>query len=537
MKKKVFRIITFTLVFLLILPIIPFRNSDAAGVKRSWNRYKEPVLSATGKTLEGRYKTFELTVNNLSTYVKSIKWYTLNGKVATVKAAANGKTATVTATGKGTTQIRCRLTLSNKKTVNLYCKVTVKITAEKIEITNARNDRDYRHVIEVGDKYDFNSKITPGNAPEKTYWFVDNDYYAKVDSKGVVTAKRAGIVTLTAVAALNGKDAAAGSVRDQILIEIADYGNGGSGEGDDCNGNYQPQAKLLTLVRTDKTKLTAAFDRAIQTPGLILVNNNTECIEGKVDLNDPKKVNYTLSSVSAQLTGRKEVSIGYWEGYQVSPDNNSADKLIKVSVDFTVNGINPLPDPVSITQSQTDNNIITLWFSSRLDKASAENISNYSIAGVTITGAELTDSSGAGTVKLTLKPGSIPTTGNYLASINGIKGYDNSYTAMNPYYVSIALKENTAPAVTGLSYTYPVTITFTFNEQVKGTPGFKVLQDNKDFASYSFIDNNKVIIILKEVPVMNKTLQIIPADFNAITDIAGNKVSSSMTRNLTPQKN
>jgi hypothetical protein len=528
MKKK--SLLSFMLMFILLLPIISLGNSSVASAEWRWDRYQAPVLSSTSKTLEGSLRTFELTLYNVNTYVKRIRWYTLNDKVATVKAANNGRKATVTSVNSGNTNIRCKITFTDRKSVNLYCKVTVKAGATGIEITNKRNDKDYRQIIEIGDTYDFNSKITPGNANEKTYWFINDEYYAEVDSDGVVLAKNTGIVTLTAVAALTKEAAAYSKIRDQVQIEIVDFDNG-----DDRD--YQPQAKLINLVRSDKNRLTATFDRSIQTPGLVLVNNGTECIEGKTDPGDSKKVNYTLSSVSAQLTGQKEVSIGYWEGYQVAPDNNASDKFMKINVDFTINGINPLPAPVSITQSQSDNNVIILQFNTKVDKASAENEANYIIAGVAINSAELVAGSGDTSVRLTVKPGTIPTNGNYLATISGIKGYNNSYTVMNPCYVSLSLKENIAPAVTGFYYTYPVTVTITFSEAIKGSAGFKAIQDNKDYVSYSVIDNNKVIITLKETPAMNRIMQVIPAEYNMILDMAGNKASSALTKNITPNNN
>lgn len=533
MKKKSF--LSFMLTLILLLPMISLGNSRVASAEWRWDRYKAPVLSSTNKTLEGNLKTFELSLYNVNTYVKKISWYTLNDKVAGVKVANNGKRATVTALSSGTTNIRCKITFTDRRTVNLYCKVTVKTEATGIVITNKRDDKDNRQIIELGENYDFNSKITPGNAKEKTYWFINDEYYAKVDTNGIVTAENTGIVTLTAVAALTEEAAAYSKIRDQVQIEIVDF------DDDDDNGNgvrnYEPQAKLINLVRSDKSRLTATFDRPIQTPGLIVVNNGTECIEGKTDPGDSKKVNYTLSSVSAQLTGWKEVSIGYWEGYQVAPDNTASDHLIKVNVDFTINGINPLPAPISITQSQSDNNVIMLQFNNKLDRASAENKANYAIAGVIINSAKVMDNSSDTSVMLSVKPGTIPANGNYLATISGIKGYNNSYTAMAPCYVSVSLKENIAPVVTGYSYTYPVTVTITFNEAIKGSAGFKVIQDNKDYASYSVIDNNRIIITLRETPAMNKMMQVIPADYNMILDMSGNKAGSVPTKNITPNNN
>lgn len=529
MKKKIFKVLSFLFISLLLLPMISTQSTEAAGKHNPWKDYKEPVLSVTDKTLEGKNKSFEISVKNLSTFEKSINWYSLDEKVVTVKATNKGKKAVVTSVGQGTANIRCKITMSYGITLNLYCRVTVVSTAESIQITNARKDKDARHVMRVGEQYTFQAKITPENTFAKVYWSIDNTNIATVHSNGLIKAKKAGVVTLTAVAANSEKEAAISSIRDRITIEIVNY-NYDNGY---WYGAFDPQAKLLSLVRTDKSKLTATFDRAIQIPGLVLVNNNTECIEGKVDPSDPTKVNYTLSSTAASLTGWREVSIGYWEGFNVAPSDTSSDKFTKMTVDFTINTVNPLPAPVSITQSQTDNNVVLIQFNNPLDKATAENKANYSIAGVTIQSAELTNSSGRGVVKLTVKLGTIPVEGNYPVVISGIKGYENSYTVMNPYYGSVYLKENLPPVVTNVTYTYPTTITISFNEPIQGEPSFQILQSNKDYACYSYIDYDKIVIILKDTPEMKKSLKIVSTGDNNITDLAGNKLSS-ISRNITP---
>ncbi len=536
MKRKAVKKLTFMLVFLILLPINTFGNSSVASAKWTWDWKYCPALSVTDKTLENIGNTFELSLNGLSTNVKSIKWYTLNKKIAAVKAENNGKTATVTAINKGTTNIKCKIMFYHNKTIDLYCKVTVKSTALKIEITNNKDDNDGRQVMEVGDKYNFNSRITPSSSSAKTYWLINNEYYANVDSNGVVTAKEEGIAVLTAVAANSRDEISSSNIRDQVVIEIVDDEDDEDDDDNDDNDDpdYEHQAKLVTLKRTDRNRLTATFDRSIQTPGLLLINN-MECIEGKVDSEDTEKVNYNLSSASSKLTGWQDVLIGYWEGYDVSPDDNSADKLIKVRVNFSENGVNPLPAPVQITQSQNDNDIVIIQFNVKLDKASAEKESNYSIAGAKIIDADLkNNNSGNAVVELTLDEDSVSANGNYLAKISGIKGYNNTYSVMNPYNVSIYLRENTAPILTDYNYIYPTTINLTFNETVRGNAGFKVLQDDKDYVSYTYINNNIVTIFLKETPDMDEILRIKPTDWNVIMDTAGNKTSSSLSHTIDP---
>ncbi|MDF2951982.1 MAG: hypothetical protein K0S18_1565, partial [Anaerocolumna sp.] len=226
------------------------------------------------------------------------------------------------------------------------------------------------------------------------------------------------------------------------------------------DNTLKPQAKLVSLERIEYNKLTATFDKPIKTPGLIVVNN--ESVTGVINSSDLTKVNYTISAAAAQLTGYQKVYIGYWDSYNVLPNDTSADVLTEKYVNFSVNNLLPLPAPVSVAQTTNDNNAITVQFNHMLDETTAENKSNYTIAGVVITSAELTNTITGGTVKLTLQPGSLQTTKTYTLTVAGVKGYNNSYREMNPYQVSLYLKENTAPELISYNYVHPNSIVLTF---------------------------------------------------------------------------
>jgi hypothetical protein len=535
MKKSYIRGLAYILVVVLALPIFSFSNINVAIAKAK--KHKEPKFSISSKTLYDNGETFELSLDHISGDISGITWYSQNDKVATVNVTNDSKKAIVTSGRKGNTYIKCKIMFRNGSVYQVSCKVNVKSSATDVDITNAQKDNNGRHVIVVGEKYNFDCKVTPSNAKVETYWYLDNEFYATVKDDGTVTAKKPGVVNLTVVAAYTKLGAYISQIKDTVTLEIVEKNGDHDWDDDWDDDDFKPEAILVSLVRSDTNKITATFDRAIQTPGILLVNNKTECIEGYVDSNDSKKVHYTISSTAAQLTGWQKVYIGYWEGYDVKPSDKSSDALREQSINFTISTVTTLPGPISISQSTNDNDIITIQFKNQLDEGSAENLSNYSIAGATIVSAELTNSSNGGSVKLIVKEGTIATNSNYLFTITGIKGINNTFSAMNTFQTTMALKENIVPTLTTYYYSYPTTIVYTFSEPISGTPNFKVIQNNVDIASYSTISGNNIMIILKNTPTMNVEMQIIPTETNVISDSSGNKTTSILTRKLIPTLN
>lgn len=185
-----------------------------------------------------------------------------------------------------------------------------------------------------------------------------------------------------------------------------------------------------------------------------------------------------------------------------------------------------LPKPRAIVQSTDDASVVYVTFANKLDEDSAQNESNYYIAGAEISSAELIDNSTSGaTVKLTLAPNSIYESTKYSVTISGISGYHNSYTEMEPYTTLVFLRENTGPGDGMAKYTYPDIITITFNENISGTASFQVMQNGKDLVDRCTVSGNKIIITLDDVPVMDQLLEIIPTSSNRITDVYGNPTS------------
>lgn len=196
-----------------------------------------------------------------------------------------------------------------------------------------------------------------------------------------------------------------------------------------------------------------------------------------------------------------------------------------------------LPAPKTVSQDPSNASFIYVTFAQKLDKASAETVSNYTIAGVPVISAELMDNTTSGsTVKLTLLNGSIPSATIYPITIKGIRGYNNTYSAMEPFSVIIALNENAGPMISTVKFSYPNTVILTYNEAIYGTASFKVLQNNKDYTSSCVVNNNTVIITLSDLPTMGVALVIQPTTSNSIKDAAGN-ASTDSTRTVIPTIN
>lgn len=832
MKKQMYKYLA--LLFLVVLTLQTVTGDKTMIVKAA----TEPTLSLSSKTVVGVGAGFTLQLVDVDmTTVKRATWYTQDEAVATVD-----KTGNVTSTGKGTTKIKCKITYKDGSVKRPACKVTVKIPATGIDISNTVDyEVNNSHVIALGETYNFNRNLTPSNASDKTYWVIDNEDYATVNSSGIVTPIKTGSIRLTAIASITADGVATSYVRDTINITIVEktanvssilltdstnlnitfsnpmdsstilnsagklldaisitaktdtkgivasslgtisgslstdgtvltitstnafnglYGIHFSSDiktldkvslveqyetmelydtvpprftnytvddtglkvtinfsepmdftglaitevrainstntilpitvtmlSDTANyivaedkqslsidltsmsstdynkmflvsmsnikdiaGNYptnypltvyfatdttaKAQAQLVSLVRTGYSTLTATFSRAIQSPGMLMLSNN-EWISGVVDENDTKKVNYTLSTASSLLTGIQTVSLGYWNSYNVISTDTSASSLITRTIDFTIdntvpqlldselalvteNGITShvltltysknvnvaasgsfsaklvtlnndiysnriigytataknaivtivltssqftdngtynlsipagfvvdnyanksisttvavqknsststsLPAPKEIVQSTESNSIIYVVFGNKIDNESAQNVANYTITGVKISSAEVIDNTSSGaTVKLTLAVGSLTSTTVYPITISGITGYNGSYTAMATYQTVVALKENVSAYLVSSLYTYPLTLTLTFNENISGTANFQVIYNNTDIVSSSVIVDNTVVITLKTIPTQNTVLQIVPTATNSILDTNGN---------------
>lgn len=145
--------------------------------------------------------------SNKSLVLKKGKTYTLKTKVipsnATNKklsfSSSNNKVARVTKNGKitavknGKTTIYVKATDGSKKVAKLEVRVGVPVTKVNLNKTNL--------TVTAEEKVQLKATVTPKKATMKTVkWTTSNSKIATVDSKGLVTTKAKGKVTITATA-------------------------------------------------------------------------------------------------------------------------------------------------------------------------------------------------------------------------------------------------------------------------------------------------------------------------------------------------
>ncbi len=147
---------------------------------------KDITLSKTNLTLApGKSETLNVTFNPSNATNKGLTWKTSNDKVATV---VNGK-VTAKKAGKATITVTTK-DGGFKKTCNVTVKIPVKsVSLDKTKLT-----------LGAKEKFTLKATVKPSNATNKTVtWKTSNKKVATV-SKGKVTTKKAGKVTITAKA-------------------------------------------------------------------------------------------------------------------------------------------------------------------------------------------------------------------------------------------------------------------------------------------------------------------------------------------------
>lgn len=160
-------------------------------------------LNKSSKTVY-KGKTYQLTAtikpSNASN--KNITWKSSNTSVATV--SSSGK---VTAKKNGKTNIMA--TTSDGKLV-ATCKITVKTKATGVSLKSTAN-------AYIGKTMTLKATVKPSSASnKKVTWKSSNTSIATVNSKGVVTGKKAGTVTIT----VTTKD---GSFKDTCKVTVSKY--------------------------------------------------------------------------------------------------------------------------------------------------------------------------------------------------------------------------------------------------------------------------------------------------------------------------
>lgn len=132
------------------------------------------------------YKWLSVSFTPKNTTEQKITWSTSNKKVATVDSKGRIK-------GKGIGKATITATSSNGK------KDTIKVTVTKNDLKAKKIKLPTKKNMKVGDTLKLSAEFTPINTTnKKVKWKSSNTKIATVNSKGVVKAKKAGKVTITA---------------------------------------------------------------------------------------------------------------------------------------------------------------------------------------------------------------------------------------------------------------------------------------------------------------------------------------------------
>lgn len=239
-------------------------------------------------------------------------------------------------------------------------------------------DDGMTNIITFSEKMDFsrlqvsNARLVGGgNASPATISYLNNEwnYSISADGKSLIINlayinsedyNKSFLVTISGIMDEAGNAVKNGSV-DVILR---------------TNTAPMPQARPLSIVRSSYDTLTATFSRAIRVPGYINIYNGGSYY-GKVNPDNSKQVIYTISDYDAGLTGVQKVSIGFWDSYNVRPDDKSAERLYDFNVNFNVEKIRPIL--VSYNFSN-DHRILTLTYSENVRMFSNYGSLEYSMS-------------------------------------------------------------------------------------------------------------------------------------------------------------
>ncbi|CAH0345147.1 hypothetical protein [Bacillus sp. CECT 9360] len=198
-----------------------------------------------------------------------------------------------------------------------------------------------------------------------------------------------------------------------------------------------------------------------------------------------------------------------------------------------------LPAPTGVASKANTPGVVVVSFANKVDVASAQTASNYSIEGATITGARVVTNTATGaTVELSIAAGTISHEGVRNVTVKNVKGYADSFAAMADYTNILAFDENVAPkleASNAVKLTATNTIVVDFDEAlVDASTGndFDVYQNGVKVASLSALDGSdasKVVITLTTPVASTSGLVVKAASTIDLKDLKKNSVIFSDT--------
>ena len=216
-------------------------------------------------------------------------------------------------------------------------------------------------------------------------------------------------------------------------------------------------------------------------------------------------------------------------------DNYSAERTITVRKAGAAN--DELPAPTKVEQGSTDKSVVNVAFANKLDFESAENIANYYVINnlgtrVYPVSARIAEqNSTKAVVELEFPTGTFTeTAATYELVVRGVKGYNNSFSAMSEYSVLFTATENTPPMPKSIKLNGS-TIVMNMSETVTGT--IKVTATDasgQTIQGEGYTSGNVIYVALTKGPNMlsSKVLSFMITD-NQIYDANGNKADLKTT--------
>ncbi|MBQ8982741.1 MAG: Ig-like domain-containing protein, partial [Lachnospiraceae bacterium] len=172
---------------------------------------KITLNKSTASLNVGKTLTLSPTITPTDTSNKSVTWKSSNTKIATVSSKG-----VVTAKKAGTVTITCTTADGSKKSAT--CKITVKQPVTKITLNTTSA------TIDAGDTITLSATIAPKTAANPSVtWKSSNTTVATVNSRGVVTALKAGTTTITCTAADGSKVTASCKITVEEFTQTQKY--------------------------------------------------------------------------------------------------------------------------------------------------------------------------------------------------------------------------------------------------------------------------------------------------------------------------
>lgn len=457
-------------------------------------------------------------IGNKLNYTLSTNKKTLNVNLSGISTADYGKSFTVLISGikdlnGNVTQTAYYTVVLRTDTAQKAQAVPISIVRTAYNVLTATYTRgiQYGGILQISGGSSYSGVVDPDNSKKVNYTISDSDALL---SGGITVT----VVNWNSYNVIPG-DTSANTPKTFIVNFATD-----STSPSLTAYEFDAETSTLTLTFTEKVQLASETGVFISS-----LTTLTEEIFSGTNINYTKLAYTDADNVIklklTNLTVLGTYSFNLEAGFVTDGYKNK--NLVRQLVISNKGGTSTeLQGPYSVTQSLTNSNEINLEFSQRVDVASAINVANYKITGVTIASARViknTNETGA-TVVLTIADGSIDYTVERQITIRGVMGYNGSYTAITNFTTSLTLKENKKPYFMNAIYDRSTqTIQMRFSEEIKGTMTVRVTELNTgtEVPCSIMVSGSNVILNPSYIPPSGTGLRI-QVLTNNITDMSDN---------------